>query len=290
MVVAFSAGRTLVEIRSLSRPPQLEVLLADERVQLASQFGGEVGYADEFKHIGEVPETMWRTDPGGQLEFHQSWQGQERGTNATNGHLGRIRKRHGLGPTVTGILTRDEHVDRDAVFDVAQASTARELLGVAAAECQCPQRLEPVGRQQNVDVDRHAPVTILVERHGPDDGVRDVRIVQKPDELVECPLDIRFTHEEPCRLCDPVPETRLAIWIEPLPAHSPPSQPWSRIASTGAPCFSQHPERGVATPMIARWAPRPAGAGGMPPGAGRFSCRPPGAAGPSSRAPSAPCA
>src|SRR5207245_4573117 len=79
------------------------------------------------------------------------------------------------------------------------------------------------------------------ERHGPNDGVRDVRIVQKPDELVECPLDIRFTHEEPCRLCDPVPETRLAIRIEPLPAHSPPSQPWSRIASTGAPRVSQPP-------------------------------------------------
>ena len=71
-------------IRSLSRPPQLEVLLADERVQLISQFGGEVGDADEFKHIGEVPETMWRTDPGGQLELHQSWERQERGTNATN--------------------------------------------------------------------------------------------------------------------------------------------------------------------------------------------------------------
>src|SRR5204863_8459649 len=129
------------------------------------------------KHIGEVPETMWRTDPGGQLELHQSWERQERGTNATNGHLGRIRKLHGLGPTVTGILTRDEHVDRYAMFDVAQASTARELLGVAAAECQCPERLQPRGRQQAVDVDRHPPVTILVELHGPDAGARAARIV-----------------------------------------------------------------------------------------------------------------
>ena len=96
-------ARTLVGIRSLSRPPQLEVLLADERVQLIGQFGGEVGYADEFEHIGKVPKTMWRTDPRSQLELHQSRKGQERGTNATNGRLGRIRKRHGLGPTICAI-------------------------------------------------------------------------------------------------------------------------------------------------------------------------------------------
>ena len=82
------------------------------------------------------------------------------------------------------------NIDVDAIFGVAQPSASRKLLDVAAPEVGRLERLESGGRQQDINVDGHAPVTELVESHRPDDGVRNLLRLQSAYEPLQGSLDV----------------------------------------------------------------------------------------------------
>src|SRR5207247_10932683 len=98
-----------------------------------------------------------------------------------------------------------------AGLHASQTAAPRKLLRVAAAQHHSLEVPQPLRREQDVHVDRDAPVAPFVQRHGADDRVTYPLLVEQASQSFQCTLDVGLAHEKSLGVLDTGPERLLAI-------------------------------------------------------------------------------
>ena len=88
----------LLALRRLRGRPQLEIFVADRGVERVGERARECSGANDFQDVGEILEPMGGAQAGGQFEFDELLDREQR--DACPAH----RQRGGIGPTLSEAL------------------------------------------------------------------------------------------------------------------------------------------------------------------------------------------
>src|SRR5262245_10783777 len=153
-----TCGPLLRRVFGLRSFPQLAILLLDVRVQFLREVAREVERTDQLEHVCEIFQAVGCAHPRRELELDERVEGKKRGFLSARRDERGIGKCDRLWLSVARIVAGQEHVDRDAVFGIAQSSAAREFLDVAATEIAVLELLERLGGEEDIDVDRDSTI------------------------------------------------------------------------------------------------------------------------------------
>ena len=110
--------------------------------------------------------------------------------------LGGVGKGQRFRLAVIGKFAGDEKLDPHTGLGVAErprrAGVGRHI---TAADEPLLERLQPLGRQENIDVFRHPHVSVLAKGHSTDQGVGDFLCLEPCAEAVQGLVQASFLHE-----------------------------------------------------------------------------------------------